>query len=414
MAKPNGTRISLGLAVIGALVFGGLRAEEKKTEGESAKWVTAVKPKELSENVKKGLAWLAQQQMENGAWTQGEESSNMGAKKMESPSVADTCVTALAMIRSGSTPKDGDYAKNVLKAIEFVCSEIEKNKDNTLFITDLRGTRVQSKIGQYIDTFMACLLLSEAKGCLPDEKNEARLTAALDKVIKKMSDNQNKEGGWGDQAWAATVGESYGVRGLNRAKQAGSQVADEKLELSARKAGERFDGKSGGFKPGADAGVSLYSTSSTLGGLQDADNTNASREQKANDVLKNSTDANERREAEQTLKSVSETRAQLQKARGAVVAKMEDPKFVAGFGSNGGEEFLSYLSIGESLVIKGGADWEKWDKNMTDNLNRVQNNDGSWTGHHCITGRTFCTSTALMVLMVDRTPVPIAAEFKRR
>ena len=37
---------------------------------------------------------------------------------------------------------------------------------------------------------------------------------------------------------------------------------------------------------------------------------------------------------------------------------------------------------------------------MTANLNRIQNDDGSWTGHHCITGRTFCTSTALLVLLV--------------
>ena len=64
--------------------------------------------------------------------------------------------------------------------------------------------------------------------------------------------------------------------------------------------------------------------------------------------------------------------------------------------------------------VKTREDWEKWDKAITDNLNRIQNNDGSWTGHHCITGRTFCTSAALMVLMVDRTPKPVSEEFKKR
>jgi hypothetical protein len=49
---------------------------------------------------------------------------------------------------------------------------------------------------------------------------------------------------------------------------------------------------------------------------------------------------------------------------------------------------------------------------MTANLNRVQNQDGSWSGSHCITGRTFCTSTALLVLMADRTPVPVQAGAK--
>ncbi len=87
---------------------------------------------------------------------------------------------------------------------------------------------------------------------------------------------------------------------------------------------------------------------------------------------------------------------------------------MAGFGSNGGEEFLSYLNIGESLLLKGGDDWAKWDDKISTSLSKVQNADGSWTGHHCITGRTFCTASALLVLMVDRTLVaPEAIEAAR-
>ena len=55
-----------------------------------------------------------------------------------------------------------------------------------------------------------------------------------------------------------------------------------------------------------------------------------------------------------------------------------------------------------SLLAKGGADWEKWSKSMTTNLYNIQNSDGTWSGQHCITGRTFCTSAALLVLMTDR------------
>jgi hypothetical protein len=69
---------------------------------------------------------------------------------------------------------------------------------------------------------------------------------------------------------------------------------------------------------------------------------------------------------------------------------------------------LSYLNISETLVVKGGTEWEKWDKSVTENLNRIQNQDGSWSGQHCITGRTICTAAALMVLMADRTPIPSA------
>ena len=51
---------------------------------------------------------------------------------------------------------------------------------------------------------------------------------------------------------------------------------------------------------------------------------------------------------------------------------------------------------------------------MTSNLERIQNKDGSWSGHHCITGRTFCTAAALLVLTVDRAPIPLAAKIHRR
>ena len=50
---------------------------------------------------------------------------------------------------------------------------------------------------------------------------------------------------------------------------------------------------------------------------------------------------------------------------------------------------------------------------MAQNLTRIQNGDGSWTGHHCITGRTFCTAAALLVLTADRAPFPVASKVTR-
>jgi hypothetical protein len=99
---------------------------------------------------------------------------------------------------------------------------------------------------------------------------------------------------------------------------------------------------------------------------------------------------------------IEETRKVNEQAMQATVKRLSDDGFVSGFGNNGGEEFLSYMNISESLVTKGGKDWEKWDREISANLNRVQNADGSWSGHHCITGRTFVTSTALLVLTADR------------
>src|SRR5205807_3227777 len=92
------------------------------------------KPKPLSDSVKKGLTYLVGQQRDNGGWGQGGgwRSSSGGGGRVEGkdvqdpPDVANTCMAALALIRAGSTPKDGPYAKNIVRAVEFLCTHIEK------------------------------------------------------------------------------------------------------------------------------------------------------------------------------------------------------------------------------------------------------------------------------------------------
>ena len=171
-----------------------------------------------------------------------------------------------------------------------------------------------------------------------------------------------------------------------------------------------FNGKTGEFSAAGSAGVALYAASSNFGAVADSVNTNAAEEAQVREVLDNGATQAERDKAEAKLRRFEDARKDLAKAGAAVVARLDDKQFIAGFGSNGGEEFLSYMNIGEALVVQGGDAWKSWDKSITENLNRIQNQDGSWTGHHCVTGRTFCTSAALLVLMVDRTPVPIAAK----
>ena len=56
----------------------------------------------------------------------------------------------------------------------------------------------------------------------------------------------------------------------------------------------------------------------------------------------------------------------------------------------------------ESMVIAGGDQWKTWNNKMKSRLGKVQNSDGSWSGHHCITSPVFCTSAALQVLLTEK------------
>jgi hypothetical protein len=79
----------------------------------------------------------------------------------------------------------------------------------------------------------------------------------------------------------------------------------------------------------------------------------------------------------------------------------QDDKVMVGFGNNGGEEFLSYLQTGESLIIAKDNAWKKWYNNISGKLIKIQEENGSWRGHHCITSPVFCTATCLLILSVE-------------
>jgi hypothetical protein len=381
------------------------------------KWAPAVAPKPLSEHVKRGTKWLVEHQLKQGAWGQGEESAQMGggSEMKDVPSVADTCIAALALTRAGNTPAKGEYAENVLRAVDFICGEIEQSDKDSLYITPTRGTRVQSKLGPYIDTFVAAVLLPEVKDRMPDEAGKKRVAAALDKLLAKIQKNQQADGTWGGQGWATTIQQNMAVKGLNRAAQFGARVDENVRARAEEQARQNFDRVSGKFKEEGSAGVQLYTAGSNLGSVAESVKTNKQQEdQLARKLGSPAATASEKAVARATLDRYKSAEKDLQDARAAVIARLDDKQFISGFGSNGGEEFLSYMNIGESLVVQGGDAWKSWDQSISANLNRVQNNDGSWSGHHCITGRTFCTSAALLVLMVDRSPQRISEKMKQR
>jgi hypothetical protein len=384
-------------------------------------WTTAVTPKPLGDQVHKGLEYLVKQQHPSGGWGQGGGWRTGGQGRIDGANVKDpadvgnTCMATLALVRAGNTATSGPYADNVARALDFLCKHVEKADDKSLFITAVRDTQLQSKIGPYVDTFLTSLVFAELKGRVGEQDLENRLVAALDKTVAKIQRNQADDGRFaGNTAWASVLSQGLAGKALSRAKQAGASVSEEAIEKVQKQVASSFDGRSGTFRAMAgedaarssDAGVALYGTAAGFGNAQDVVAANADSEKKARETLAKSTaPAAERAQAQSKLKSIEEAKKLNDQARIAVVRQLDNRDFVAGFGSNGGEEFLSFLNISETLLCKGGAEWEKWDKAVSEGLNRVQDKDGSWSGQHCITGKTFCTAGALLVLMADRTPV---------
>jgi hypothetical protein len=381
----------------------------------AAGWKMAVKPKALSAQVEKGLSWLVAHQLPNGGWGQGDESEQMGqnmAGMRDTANVADTSMAVLALMRAGGSPAAGTYREPIRRGIEFILSEIEASDEQSLFVTSIRGTRVQGKIGTYVDTFNSLIVLTEAKGKMATKAENARLQAALDKVLRKIERNQQQDGTWDNQGWAPVLTQSMAAKGLNRAAQAGEAVDEDTLRKVEAQARTQFDATSGSFAGAGSAGVDLYAGAASTGSLRDSVTTRKAKEGKLRQDLAKAATPAERAAVQQQLAENTQAEQATLAAEQSLLARLDDPAFIQGFGNNGGEEFLSYMLVSEAMLAKGGEDWAKWDAKISNLVNHVQNGDGSWTGHHCITGRTFCTAAALLVLMADRTPVPVASQIK--
>src|SRR5262249_20092797 len=187
--------------------------------------------------VTEGLEYLVKNQQEDGGWNQGGGwrtapaggGGRVEGKDVEDPSdVGNTCIAMLALIRAGNTPVEGEYKQNVAKGLRFVLGRIEKSDSDSLYVTNVKGTQLQSKIGPYVDTFLAGLVLAELKG--KAGADEKRLIAALEKTMNKIVKNQDANGGFANNgAWAPTLSVGIANKSLARAKQNGVQVDDKAL-----------------------------------------------------------------------------------------------------------------------------------------------------------------------------------------
>ena len=367
---------SIAFGVCMALVIcGGLWAESVGKAERSANLSGPV-----AAAIDKGAKWLASEQGADGGWGQdgGETSYIRASERLESTGndVANTAVAALALLQAGK-----QYQPNVDRAVDFILTRVETSPADGLAVTDAHGTQIQRKLGPYIDTFLTSMLLAQVDGTSAKPAQNARVRRALEKCVAKIERNQKTDGSWNIAGgWAPVLGTSLASRSLYEAQQKGVRVEPvvmKKAEsytvnaIAGTGGGGTVSGVAGGVyampAPAEAAGVPLYQSAQALEQLS---RTDADRQKNA--------------------KEIERIRTQL-----------ADTRFVDGFGSIGGEEFFSYLNVSDGLKRAGGDQWSKWHSQITDKILGLQNSDGTWSGHHCITGRVAVTSAAILNLTVD-------------
>ena len=357
------------------------------------------------------LAWLAEAQFDNGGWGAGLH-ARQGIDDPHAVQVdpATTAFAALALLRTGSTPERGPYARNVARALDYLVELVEEVPEDGPRITTIEGTQPQVKLGRNVDASMVAQFFTAVLPHL-DGREERRAEAALDKCLRKIQRGQSDDGSWNDGGWAPVLQSAMANTALESAARLGRDVDEEALRRS-----REYQQNNVRMRPGsapaevdasAGAGVALYTASSsqraTAQQAREAQQAVGDGEAVTVEGLRQAGRSDE--EAARLFDAYQRNEA--------TTEMLQDDRVWQGFGNNGGEEFLSYMMTSESLVINGGDAWDRWHARLVNLFGSIQNGNGSWSGHHCITSPVFCTAAVILALTADRDEHLLAHEIQR-
>jgi hypothetical protein len=354
----------------------------------------------------RGLEWMVEAQNANGGWGAGSHARQDIKNPHAVPTdPATTSMVAMALLRTGSNLQSGKNSMQVKKALNYILETVERSSPTHANITELTGTQIQMKLGANIDVVLTAQFLSDVLDYAGhDETLKSRISKALDVCVSKIQKAQSTNGSTAGAGWAGVLQSSFATNALEAAETKGAKVDKKALEKSREFQKKNYDPSTGNVNTDMGAGIILYSvTGSARASAKEA------RKVKE-EVAKAKTDGKLDASAPVTAENLEKmgydkddalkysTAYQVYESA-KVQAQNED--VMSGFGNNGGEEFLSYLQTGESMIIGKDESWKKWYDNMSGRLLKIQNNDGSWNGHHCITSPVFCTATCLLILSVN-------------
>jgi len=171
--------------------------------------------------ITRGLQYLGEMQNPTGSW--------FNAGNMGSYPTAMTALAGLALLANGSTPREGKFAPNLKRAVQFLLAEAETGS-NGVISSAMEGRSMHGH-------GFAMLFLAECLGETADEKTEERLRAALHRAVELTARAQSTAGGWiytpdgnGDEG-SVTVTQ---IQGLRACRNAGIKVPRSTIERAVK------------------------------------------------------------------------------------------------------------------------------------------------------------------------------------
>ncbi|HTH57699.1 MAG TPA: hypothetical protein VL728_16750 [Cyclobacteriaceae bacterium] len=362
-------------------------------------------PERVAASIEKGLSWIVQAQHPSGGWGAG---SHRRQDVMDPHAVdadpATTSMVAMSLLRTGTTLSTGLYSEQFNTAVNYLLEKVESSDRGSRNITDQTGTQIQIKLGQNIDVILTAQFLSNLMPYLDGKPSlKERVKNDLNVCVSKIQHAQTANGSIAGAGWAGVLQSSFATNALESAETQGADVDQKALDKARDFQKGNYDATTGNVKTDMGAGVMLYSvTGSARASAKEARKVEEeiSEAKRAGKMAQNAPASAESLEQLGYSKDKALRYSTSYQVYNSAKVQAQRDDVMNGFGSNGGEEFLSYLQTGESMMIGKDSGWDKWYDNISGRMLKIQNDDGSWNGHHCITSPVFCTATSLLILSI--------------
>ncbi len=340
------------------------------------------------------IQWLLQAQSPNGGWGSGSHAyQEVRDPHAVQTDPATTSFAAMALMKAGGKLSSNPYKKEIMKALDQLLKDIDTRPDNGR-ITSLTGTQPQIKLGIHIDASMALQFLTAMKDQVQDPTLETKIDKAAQTCVNLIQKSQNADGGWAGGGWAPVLQSAMANNALEQARD--KYDVDEKTIENSRNYQANNVG-AGGVKADDAAGVPLYAAVS-------AQRATATEAKEVQAILPPSALASKSQNESGISKALQDKGITKDKADRLAKSytvnqistqALEQEDIWAGFGNNGGEEYLSYMMTSEALDHNDHNKWLKWKQEIEPKFKASQNPNGSWSGQHCITSPVFCTAAVL-------------------
>ncbi len=308
----------------------------------------------------KAVRWLVRAQNRDGSW--GDNPGSPGE-------VGNTAIGCLALLAHGSTPTRGQHCVPLRRGFDWLA---RRTRNYTGGKQLDRTTLLHRKLGDNADLYLVALLYSQSLGLNIEAWEDQRMQRELGAMAEHIASLQKPNGEWETsyEPMLTTIAAWQALKQTHAAGVAIDHASPHKVVRYLRE--DCLEQATGVFREEkwgrqqrfvTQAGGVRVLVGEGLGGEPD-----------------------------------------VQRAI-AVIDAMKFDQDVGG--ATGGEEFLGALYATQALLLERDQVYQRWYDRITKALQASQNADGSWVGHHCITGRVFCTACSIMTLLTPDRQLPL-------